>query len=192
VIELYVFISIVIIIMLERFKQNSVQSDNEFQVMVFYIYSVFFHELAHYVTSMILLGRPSGMTIVPQRNEYTFNDGTKHVMWEFGSVNHNNANFINAFYIGLSPLFLIFLAYFIYSNFFYYFEPTGLNIILLHLLVFVLVSNSLPSSVDFKLAFKYLYGVALNMSFIGIAYIYFPTIQGVFYETKSLINSVIF
>lgn len=186
-IETSYFVSLVLIVLLNRVKLYSLIVRNAFFVFLTHSLSVLMHELSHFIVSLVMLGKPKGLTIIPVKREYETAQSI-HTHWEFGNVISTNVNFFNSFYVGLAPLLLIPIAYAVYNSFFIYMDYTSLNIILLHLIVFVVISNAIPSSVDIRLAFSHKVGVLLNIVLLAILYFNFYIIKGMYYETVSFIT----
>lgn len=186
------FIGITIMIMLERFKAKMLQSQTDYLVLIAYCSSVFFHELAHFIVSFLLGGKPSNFTIIPLKTEYKDENGTAYIHWEFGSVTTNNTTFINALPIGLAPLLLLVVAYYVYVYFFNYFNVNEFSIIFMYLILYMLISNSLPSIDDLKMGFfSTTFSLPFYIAIAIIIYIFNSQITGVLDEIKIFSYSII-
>ncbi len=108
--------------------------------IVFFI-GTLFHELAHFIVSLLTAGKPVWISIIPHKSE----DGTKYVL---GHVKNKNLNWKNAAFIGLAPLMLLFLAYEVYLYFFDFVTPGFYSYLAYVILIVSLTSSSIPSSVD--------------------------------------------
>jgi len=104
------------------------------------------HELAHLVLAKILRGGPQRFTITPKKQD----DGTVVL----GSVSCAKIIPLNAFPISLAPLVMIPLAYALYSHWHIWFPNNMLYSIGLYFVMFLLLTASMPSSTDWKLAFR--------------------------------------
>jgi len=137
----FILLVMFLVIIIERVKNKF--SKNFFTHSLFYIVGTFLHELSHWITAIFTYGKPPPFfSIIPDRDDNSS-----------GRVSVNNVRFYNAFLIGMSPLLLLFCAYFISKYFFIYFDFTILNFILYIYLIFIISSSSIPSIVDFKIAF---------------------------------------
>jgi len=98
------------------------------------------HELAHFVVAFVLGARPSFPSIVPSRTEHG---------WRLGSVAFR-VGYARALPIGLAPLLLAPLALWWAGSFLH---PASWPLYGLHVwIVAALLTASLPSTTDFKLA----------------------------------------
>mgnify|MGYP003507965577 FL=1 len=61
----------------------------------------FLHELLHFIVGLLLLGRPSGFSVIPRRVSHGY---------VLGSVRFANVRWYNGCFIGLAPLLLLPLA----------------------------------------------------------------------------------
>ena len=98
------------------------------------------HEFAHYLVALVLGASPSFPTLLPQRTTHG---------WRLGSVTFR-AGFVRALPIALAPIVLLPLAIWWMATFMA--PATGWAHYLHAWIVAALVSASLPSSADFKLA----------------------------------------
>lgn len=104
------------------------------------------HELAHFITSLLLAGKPNRMTLTPVENG---NGGIT-----LGSVTSRNLVALNAFPICLAPLLMIPVAFRVYSRWYIWFPRDFIHGLGLYLVLFSLLSASMPSSGDWRLAFR--------------------------------------
>lgn len=112
---------------------------------------VFFHEFAHAIVGLILGAKPQKFIIFPER--HVLENGKS--CYVLGSVEFSNLNWFNTTATAMAPLLLLFVAYWIENNFWHYFQTNSLiNIVLYIYLLIVFIINSIPSSVDFKMALK--------------------------------------
>lgn len=116
---------------------------------------VFLHELTHLVAGTILMARPTGFSLLPQR---------KGGGWQLGAVTFQGLNSFNSLPIGLAPLGLVAAAYFLFTNWSYFFTPSLYSILGAYVTLFILLYNSIPSWQDIKVAFSFgsilVYGAA--------------------------------
>lgn len=116
------------------------------------------HELAHFLTALLLNARPSGFSLIPKRN----GEG-----WTLGSVTVTNLRWYNAAPVALAPLVLLYAAYGIGTWSQLYFAGNGIAYDLgLLLCMVVLTENAIPSSVDLEMAISnplslFIFGFAL-------------------------------
>lgn len=184
------FAGIVLVLALGKFETRMLQSEKDVNVFIAYFTSTFFHELAHYVISFILGGKPTKFKVLPTKQTYILDD-RRYTRWELGYVVSTNFNWFNAFPISFAPLLLLPVAYGVYKYFFLFMDSGFTSTLLMYFIIYSLVSSSLPSITDIKL------GVFHNLSFIVysiagfIVYKNFNQIQGVFYEIKDLVRSSI-
>lgn len=66
------------------------------------------HELVHLLVGMLLFAHPSGFTILPKK--------TAENHWQLGSVAFANIHWLNALFIGLAPLALAPLAWWLSAH----------------------------------------------------------------------------
>ena len=104
------------------------------------------HELAHFITSLLLLGKPQRMTLIPIDN------GGGSIT--LGSVTSRNLVAFNTFPISLAPLLMVPVAYHAYSRWFFWFPRDFIHSLGLYLVLFSLLSASLPSTGDWRIAFR--------------------------------------
>jgi len=188
--EFFYFASLVVLVLIIRLKNYVLQNSNSVVVFFVYFFGVLAHELSHFIVSLLTLGKPVGLTVIPVRKELLLEE-KRYIYWEFGHVVSNNTTFLNSFYIGLAPLLLMPLAYLVYVNFFNFVPFNGLNIVFLHAIVFVLLFNSFPSEADIKVAFSSAIGVVVNVVMLTTIYLNFNHIQGVSYEVFKAVSSYI-
>jgi hypothetical protein len=188
--EFFYFASLVVLVLIIRLKNYVLQNSNSVVVFFVYFFGVLAHELSHFIVSLLTLGKPVGLTVIPVRKELLLEE-KRYIYWEFGHVVSNNTNFLNSFYIGLAPLLLVPVAYWIYVSFFEYIPFNGFSILFLHILVFVLLFNSLPSKTDIRVAFSSVLGVLVNIFILTMFYLNFNHIQGVSYEVFKAVSSYI-
>jgi len=107
------------------------------------------HELAHYLTALLLLAKPSFPSLIPVRTAHG---------WRLGSVGFR-AGWLRSVPIALAPLALLPLALLWAVA---WMAPAAWPIYGLHAwIVAALVSASLPSRADFRIAFPALFAFAL-------------------------------
>ena len=165
---LYHFAGIVLIIYLSVIRERLLRSNNDLLIFVGYFLSTTMHELAHYIMALLTYGKPIKFTILPKKEIVVDDDGNIFTQWTLGKVVATNVNFVNAPLIGLAPLLLFVLAYYIYMNFFIYVEQSITSVLLFYVLLYICIANSIPSSQDIKVAINnYILTIALYVT-IGV------------------------
>jgi len=130
---------------------------NKYLFYIFKLPGTIAHELAHFIVGLILLGKPTSFSVIPKEEK------DKIVL---GSVDFKNIMAINAIPIAFAPILLLPL-FFILSEIFVslltrdlmlseyiYLYAIGFGVILSSVL-----SSSIPSGQDFKVAFSNIKGV---------------------------------
>ncbi len=115
-----------------------------FAIALWNLIGVSLHELTHLLVGTVLFAKPSGFSLIPHRQE----DGIR-----LGSVSFRGLNAFNSLPIGLAPLGLIVVAFYLFQSWSKYFTPTLFSTMGIYLVSFVLVYNALPSRQDLKIAF---------------------------------------
>ena len=106
--------------------------------------ATFLHELSHYLVSLITLGRPVSFTFIPRKTESGL---------VLGSVGSANSVWYNQGIISIAPLLLLVCVYFIFINL----DTVMMYIKNDYLLGYItanMIVGSIPSSTDWKLAFR--------------------------------------
>ncbi len=181
---MFQYFGLVFLVFAERLKNKAMYSQNEFFVFLTFYSSVLMHELSHYVFSYISGGYPKNLTVVPVRNSYIGSNNNKIVSWEFGYVKSQNINFINSAIIGMAPLSLLMVGYFVYMDYFVYLEKSAINYFFYYVLLFSLISSSIPSVTDFKVAFSRPASILFSAGIFIFLYFNFNFIMEVFYDFK--------
>jgi hypothetical protein len=145
------FVLIALVILLMRVKYATYKS--MWLSALINIPGTFLHELVHYLIGSILNAKPSNFTIIPKKG----NDGS-YVM---GSVTFSNLTFYNAIPTALAPLLLLPIGFYLNRHFLPTMTPSFLNYVLYILLQTIIIENSIPSRTDFRIAFRYFYGILL-------------------------------
>jgi len=118
------------------------------------------HELAHFVVAFVLGARPSFPSVIPIRTEHG---------WRLGSVAFR-VGYARALPIGLAPLLLAPLALWWGKSFLH---PASWPLYGLHVwIVAALLTASLPSTTDFKLALPALGAVMVIAVIVLMVYLY--------------------
>lgn len=107
----------------------------------------FFHELSHFLVAAVTGGRPSSFSVIPRRVEGGY---------VLGQVGFRNPRAYNILPIGLSPLLLLPLAYWLYR--WIAFNHASLPAWLIGLCLFAtgsLIHGALPSGADLRLVWRY-------------------------------------
>ena len=115
------------------------------------------HEIAHFVTGLVLNAQPTNLTLWPRKI-----DG-RYVL---GQCDFRNIRFYNAFPAALAPLMLLVLGYMLNKWFFANIKVGYLNYIGYIFLQTVLIENALPSRQDIKVAFSNPLGVVMYVALI--------------------------
>lgn len=143
------FFAIVIAAITGKIKESSKQ--NRLTVWVVYFMGTFFHELAHFLVSLVTFGKPYWFSVIPHSE---INKESDEKMITLGHVKSSNVRWWNVFFISMAPFLLLPLSYYVYLYFFDYVE---MNLWTLILYVFTIVSllfSSIPSGADFKNVFN--------------------------------------
>ena len=114
------------------------------------------HELAHYLVAALLLARPQFPSLIPQRTEHG---------WRLGSVAFR-AGWLRSLPIALAPFALLPLS--LWWAVTWMLPALGLMYFMQAWIVAALVSASLPSSADFRIALPALSLLALA----GLVYVF--------------------
>ena len=159
--------SLIFILILNALKNRS------FIIITLILPGTLLHEISHFLMSMITNGKPVSLSLIPKRRGQT---------WVLGSVTSSNVKWYNAFFIGMSPFLLIPLSIILMNYFMDYKSPYFL---LNSFLVSTFVLASIPSTTDFKIAFKF---TIMPVLFIGgtIGLIYYFDV-----DIKAIYNNII-
>lgn len=126
-----------------------------FTILLWNLIGVSLHELAHLLVGILLFAKPSAFSLIPHRQK----DGV-----QLGSVSFRGLNEFNSLPVGLAPLGLIVIAFYLFQNWAIWFTPTLFSTLGVYFATFVLIYNALPSRQDLKIAFGWksilLYGSA--------------------------------
>jgi len=165
-----------IIITLLINKMKGLAHQNLFFAWVVNLIGTFFHELAHLIISMLLNGKPTKVSLFPKKTE----DG-----YTLGYVLNTNITWYNALPIAFAPLSLLVLAYFIYTDFFYYVDFTTMNFLIYIFLLISFIDSAILSRQDIKVAFSNV-GFILYFILIGVSW-YFLYYLGHIEHLKGLL-----
>lgn len=131
---------------------------------------VFFHELSHAIVGKLLFTRPVNFIVIPEKHRTE--DGK--IFYSLGRVTHSKMNFFNAFPSAMAPLLLLFIAYAIQQYYWVIVPDRNLFYLILYVyLLVVFILNSIPSSIDFNVAFNSSMGLVLWTCIIIYSGIYF-------------------
>lgn len=121
------------------------------------------HEFMHFFVGLVLNAQPTNFSLFPKKSS----DG-KYVM---GSVGFRNITFYNALPSAMAPLFLLVVGFCLNKYWLPQMELTLLNYVCYVLLQTIIIENAMPSSADFRIAFRYPFGVVfyvfLLLGFLG-------------------------
>lgn len=109
-----------------------------------------FHELAHFCMALIFLKIPISISVLPKSQDRKYELGRVELRYK-------DFNILNQFPIAIAPLMIYPLVIFnttIHEIYFDTFGDSLLSKLVMIYLLIVLIVNSLPSSVDLKLAFS--------------------------------------
>ena len=136
--EIALFAGIVIIALMERLKHR-------FHVFALVaLPSTFFHECMHFLVALASKGRPVAMSLIPHRTD----DG-----YHLGHVQVSNITWYNAGLIGLAPLLLIPLAWWLLTQQMPR-RPAFWPGLIWGYLLASMVYGSLPSGSDLRIAWR--------------------------------------
>lgn len=148
VVENVLFISIAFASFIGKLKESSKR--NIFSAWFFYLFGTFFHEMAHLVVSLISFGKPTKISLLPSKIERE--DGkTSYVL---GYIESSNMTWYNTFLISMAPFSLFYIAFFVYKNFFLYFDMGFLSVLSYVFIIVSLIFSAIPSTKDFSNIFK--------------------------------------
>lgn len=117
------------------------------------------HELTHYVFSLVLNGKPQGLSVVPEQTQSGY---------ILGHVTSVNMRWYNGTAIALAPFSLMVLAYYFLLNNLQ--SETSIYWLLLKIYVLAsLIEGGIPSVSDFQIGLRY------SLAPIAIITIYFST-----------------
>lgn len=139
-------INLVILVTLLIARLKLIGNSNIFTVSIVNIFGTFLHELMHFIVGFILFAKPVSFSIFPKKS----GDG-----YTLGSVEFMNLTWWNSLPVAMAPLLLLGVAY----EFHYYFYEAmdsvySLKNQMIYILVMaVIIDNSIPSSVDFRVGF---------------------------------------
>ena len=184
------YLGLVSLVFAERLKHKAIESQNEIVVFFVYYSSVFMHELSHYIVAYITGGKPTDFTVTPIKTVYIDENNREFTYWEFGHVKPRNINFINSVPIGLAPLFLLFFGYYVYEHFFDFIELTLWSGIAFYYFIFSLISSSIPSVTDFKIAFFSVYSFLFSGFVFLLCYVNFNFLKEIYYGFKKIAFSL--
>jgi len=145
--ENMLYIAIVFSAFIGKIKEQSKQ--NLFFAWVSYFVGTVFHELAHLIVSILTNGKPTWISVFPSKR---IENGK--IYYTLGYINSSNITRYNVFFISMAPLMLLPFSYYVYTDFFIYFEKTLTNFFIYLFLIISLVFSSIPSNVDFKAVFS--------------------------------------
>jgi len=152
----YIISGVVVILFIFNFFKNRI-----YLFALLTLPATLFHELSHFIISLITGGMPRGLSIWPQKSENGYT---------LGYVESYNVTWFNAFLIGFAPILLIPIAYiFLKYNVVYDNNPFSLSWKIY--LLASLIEGSIPSITDISLAIKKsLFLIWFIFIFIGITY----------------------
>lgn len=159
-----IFVTIILTIFIVKIQEISKR--NIVTAWLAFFVGTFFHELAHFIVALVTLGKPTWISIIPHKSK----DGTGYVL---GHVNSGNMNWKNAAFIGLAPLLLLFLSYWIYQYFFNYFHQDFYTYLLYVFLIISFTVSAMPSSVDLSHIFNKYFIINIIPLIILVCVVYF-------------------
>ena len=168
--ENVLYYSIVLAAIIGKLKEKSKQG--LFTAWIMYFTGTVFHELSHFILSILTFGKPTWFSVFPSKS---VDSRTNRVSYTLGYVESSNMRWYNVFFISMAPLLLLPLSFLVYSNFFIYFEQNLLNIFLYIFLIISLLFSSIPSNIDFENLYRYGSGmmvIVLIILAISSIYIY--------------------
>ncbi len=167
------YISILFAAIIGKIKESSKSS--LLTAWITYLMGTFFHELSHFIVSLVTLGKPVSFNVFPSKSVSP--DGK--IGYTLGSVSSKNMKWYNTFFISMAPLLLLPMSYYIYDNFFYYFDVSILTIFLYNFSIVSLLFSSIPSGVDFKnvLNVNLLFNLIIPISLVVIYVFYYEIIM---------------
>lgn len=120
---------------------------------LFYLPGTILHELAHFVVAILTFAAPRRFNLIPKR------EGNVYVL---GSVQCARANLLNAAFVGLAPVLLLFPALYFWQNFFdVFYEKEYIKAIALAWVAYTTTASAMPSSQDIRFAMPSLFFYAI-------------------------------
>ena len=101
-----------------------------------------------------------------------------------GSVRFRKLNAINSLPIGLAPLSLVPVAFYVYEHWNKWFVPSLGSILCLYFIIFILLHESVPSGQDLKVAFNW--KSILLYSLLGVSVILVRRVQAAWLQLDSI------
>ena len=154
--HIYGILLVAVLILFDR------KSKNGGVVIIFFwnLLGVLLHEIMHLVVGVALFAKPVGFSLLPHRQ-----DGG----WQLGAVSFSRLNAINSLPVGLAPVSLVAIAYFLFLNWHFWFTASLFSTLCLYAILFILTYNAMPSWQDLRIAFN-IKGIALYGSVAFLAY----------------------
>lgn len=143
------YFTIILSAIIGKLKESS--KNNIFTAWIMYLVGTLFHELAHFILSILTFGSPTWFSIFPSKQK---NENGQTVGYMLGYIESQNIRWYNVFFIAMAPLLLMPLSYWVYIHFFEYFDKNIFTMISYIFIIVSLMFSSIPSGVDFKLVFN--------------------------------------
>lgn len=151
VIENQIFFIVFFTILILQLKALS--KKNRILTGTVYIIGTFFHELSHYLVACITtFSFPKSFSVIPKTENI---NGKTVTTLGYVEIYKSKINIFNAFLIGMSPLSLLVVAYYVAKYFFLqmpWIEFNFYTYLIYLFLITTLIINSVPSSEDFKIS----------------------------------------
>jgi len=162
------FAGILLVIVL-AFIQGRIGRYGTFWQILYALPGTFLHELSHFLVALVTGGRPTGFSIIPRPQDCLMGDGTLRRRWTLGSVTIANPGMIAAFPTAMAPLLLNLAAWQLYTRWFSWFPRDPAHILVLYGAIYLLVSGSVPSCQDLKVACSSIVGLVLYGLLLALA-----------------------
>lgn len=144
--ESLLFYTIIISAVIGKIKESSKRSI--ITAWLVYFVGTFFHEVAHFITSLLTNGKPRWFSILPSK---TVDEKTGRTSYVLGYVSSNNLRWYNVGLVSMAPIILVPVAFFVYENFTSYVEINIYTYVLYIFTMITLIFSAIPSSADFSL-----------------------------------------
>lgn len=143
------YFTIIIVAIIVKIKENSKR--NMFSAWLSSLIGTIAHEMMHFIAALLTNGKPTKFSIFPSKQ---INKDTGRITYTLGYVYSKNFRWYNVFIISMAPLLLLPLSFYVYENFFIYFERNLYTYIIYIFTIISLLFSSIPSGKDFSNVFK--------------------------------------
>lgn len=145
--NIIILISLTFLLLLIHLFTNILRKYILLQIL-FNLPGTFFHEMAHFLVGILLMGKPINFSLIPK---------FENKQISLGSVSFSNLNFINTLPIALAPYLLLFFSVVLFISFSNILINTiSINywVFLYSFIIYSTLISSIPSSQDWRVAFS--------------------------------------